>query len=86
MTNSHRMRAWRGRRPLTWEDFLMNPIGVGMNYLTMPDIKDVRKKELAEGGLVSLRKILENIMINSGVFHQLQVKLLKKLLIMLQSN
>ena len=50
------MRAWRGRRPLTWEDFLMNPIGVGMNYLTMPDIKDVRKKELAEGGLVQPKK------------------------------
>lgn len=50
------MGAWRGRRPLTWEDFLMNPIGVGMNYLTMPDIRDVRKKELAEGGLVQPKK------------------------------
>ena len=50
------MGAWRGRRPLSWQDFLMNPIGVGMNYLTMPDIRDVRKKELAEGGLVQPKK------------------------------
>ena len=40
----------------------MNPIGVGINYLALPDIRDVEKAELQEGGLVQPDK-------NTAAYH-----------------
>ena len=55
-TRSQAGLGWRARRPLTWQDLMMNPLGVGLNYLTIPSIKDVEKEELKEGGLVQPKK------------------------------
>jgi len=55
-TRSQAGLGWRARRPLTWQDLMMNPLGVGLNYLSIPSIKDVEEEELKEGGLVQPKK------------------------------
>jgi|10_taG_2_1085330.scaffolds.fasta_scaffold15508_3 hypothetical protein len=55
-TRSQAGLGWRARRTLTWQDLMMNPLGVGLNYLSIPSIKDVEKEELKEGGLVQPKK------------------------------